>query len=70
RALWSLGLSLGGVVLFLITLMVVPLIGGELEAKIGMYLFKVVLGFIAASLVLPLTTVDLWLGHASRVSSK
>ena len=70
RALWSLSLSLGGVVLFLIILMVVPLIGGELEAKIGMYLFKAVLGFIAASLVLPLATVDLWLGHASRVSSK
>ena len=50
--------------------MIVPLIGGELEAKIGMYLFKAALGFIAASLVLTLATVDLWLGHASRVSSK
>ena len=70
RALWSLGLSLGGVALLLFTLMIVPLIGGGLEAKIGMYLFKAALGFFAASLVLPLVTVDLWLGHASRISSK
>ena len=70
RALWSLGLSLGGVVLLLLTLMIVPLIGGGLEAKIGMYLFKVALGLIAASLVCPLVTIDLWLGHANQVSSK
>ena len=69
-ALWSLGFSLGGVALLLLTLMIVPLIGGGLEAKIGMYLFKAALGFTAASLVLPLVTVDLWLGDASRISSK
>ena len=67
RALWSVGLSMGGVLLFLGTLLVVPLIGGGLEAQIGLYLFKALLGFVAAALVLPLATIDLWLGRAARV---
>jgi len=70
RALWSIGLSLGGVFLFLLTLMVVPLIEGGLEGQIGLYLFKVALGFVAASLILPLVIVDLWLGKANQVASK
>ena len=70
RALWSIGLSLGGIFLFLLTLMIVPLIEGGLEAQIGLYLFKAALGFVAASLVLPLATLDLWLGQANLVSSK
>ena len=50
------------------TLLFVPLIEGGSEAKVGLYLFKVFLGFIAAALILPLTTVDLWLGRADDVS--
>jgi hypothetical protein len=67
RALWSVGMSMGGVFLFLGTLLVVPLIGGGLEAQIGLYLFKALLGFVAAALILPLATIDLWLGRAASV---
>ena len=67
RALWSIGFSLGGISLFLATLLSVPLMGGGLEAQIGLYLFKALLGFIAAALVLPLAIIDLWLGRASSV---
>ena len=67
RALLSVGLSLGGVFLFLLTLLFVPLIQGGLEAQIGLYLFKALLGFVAAALVLPLAIIDLWLGRANSV---
>ena len=67
RALVSVGLSLGGVFLFLLTLLFVPLIQGGLEAQIGLYLFKALLGFVAAALVLPLAIIDLWLGRATCV---
>ena len=67
RALWSIGFSLGGISLFLATLLLVPLMGGGLEAQIGLYLFKALLGFVAAALVLPLAIIDLWLGRASSV---
>ena len=68
RSLWSIGLSMGGVFIFLTTLLMVPLIGGGLEAQIGLYLFKAMLGFVAAALVLPLVVIDLWLGRAVSVS--
>jgi len=67
RSLWSIGLSMGGVFLFLATILIVPLIGGGLEAQIGLYLFKALLGFVAAALVLPLAIIDLWLGRAASV---
>jgi hypothetical protein len=67
RALWSIGFSLGGISLFLATLLLVPLIGGGLESQIGLYLFKALLGFVAAALVLPLAIIDLWLGRANSV---
>jgi hypothetical protein len=67
RALWCVGLSLGGAAHVLATLLLVPLIGGGLEAQIGLYLFKGLLGFVAAALVLPLAIIDLWLGRASSV---
>ena len=67
RALRSIGFSLGGILLFLATLLLVPLMGGGLEARIGLYLFKALLGFVAAALVLPLAIIDLWLGRAAGV---
>ena len=67
RSLWSIGLSMGGVFLFLTTILIVPLIGDGLEAQIGLYLFKALLGFVAAALVLPLAIIDLWLGRAVSV---
>ncbi len=67
RSLWSIGLSMGGVFIFLTTLLMVPLIGGGLEAQIGLYLIKAMLGFVAAALVLPLVVIDLWLGRAVSV---
>ena len=64
RALWSLGLGFSGLVVYLLCLLVVPLIEGEVQAVVGMYVFKAFLGFAAAALVLPLAVMDLWLGRA------
>ena len=64
RALWSLSLGFGGLAVYLLGLMVVPLIEGEVQAVVGMYVFKVFLGFAAAALILPLVVMDLWLGRA------
>mgnify|MGYP001181229408 CR=1 FL=1 len=64
RALWSAGLGLGGLMVYLLCLLVVPLIEGEMQAVLGMYVFKVFLGFAAAALILPLVVMDLWLGRA------
>lgn len=65
RALWSIGLGLGGVFLWGGTLLLVSLLAEGTQATIGMYLVKIWLGFIAASLVLPLGWIDLWLGEAT-----
>ena len=65
RALWSIGLGLGGVFLWGATLLLMSLLAGGTQATIGMYLVKIWLGFIAASLVLPLGWIDLWLGEAT-----
>ena len=64
RALWSVSLGFGGLAVYLLGLMVVPLIEGEVQAVVGMYVFKVFLGFAAAALILPLVVMDLWLGRA------
>mgnify|MGYP001185532206 CR=1 FL=1 len=64
RALWSVSLGFGGLTVYLLCLMVVPLIEGEVQAVVGMYVFKVFLGFAAAALILPLVVMDLWLGRA------
>ena len=64
RALWSVSLGFGGLAVYLLGLMVVPLIEGEVQAVVGMYMFKVFLGFAAAALILPLVVMDLWLGRA------
>jgi len=65
RSLWSLGLGVGGLVLIFLTLLFVPLIQGELQATIGMYIFKLFIWFTAAALILPLAVLDLWIGKAS-----
>ena len=65
RSLWSLGLGVGGLVLIVLTLLFVPLIQGELQSTIGMYIFKLFIWFTAAALVLPLGVLDLWIGKAS-----
>ena len=67
RALWSLGLGFSGLVVYLLCLLVVPLIEGEVQAVVGMYVFKAFLGFAAAALVLPLAVMDLWLGRAEAI---
>ena len=64
RALWSAGLGFGGLTLYLLCLLVVPLIEGGVQAVLGMYVFKAFLGFTAAALILPLVVMDLWLGRA------
>ena len=64
RALWSAGLGFGGLMVYLLCLLVVPLIEGEVQAVLGMYVFKAFLGFTAAALILPLVVMDLWLGRA------
>ena len=65
RALWGLGLGVGGLLLVALTFLFVPLIQGELQATIGMYLFKLFIWFTAAALVIPLGVMDLWLGKAA-----
>ena len=65
RALWGLGLGVGGLLLMVLTLLFVPLLQGELQAMIGMYLFKLFIWFTAAGLVIPLGVMDLWLGKAA-----
>ena len=65
RALWGLGLGGGGLLLIVLTLLFVLLFQGELQAMIGMYIFKLFIWFTAAALVLPLGVLDLWLGKAS-----
>jgi hypothetical protein len=65
RALWGLGLGVGGLLLIVLTLLFVPLLQGELQATIGMYLFKLFIWFTAAALVIPLGVMDLWLGKAA-----
>ncbi|HCE05715.1 MAG TPA: hypothetical protein DEQ62_05225 [Verrucomicrobiales bacterium] len=64
RALWSAGLGFGGLIVYLLCLLVVPLIEGEVQAVLGMYVFKAFLGFTAAALIFPLVVIDLWLGRA------
>lgn len=64
RALWSLGLGFSGLLVYLLCLLIVPLIEGEVQAVVGMYVFKAFLGFTAAALVLPMAVMDLWLGRA------
>jgi hypothetical protein len=66
RALWGLGLGVGGLLLIVLTLLFVPLLSGELQAMIGMYIFKLFIWFTAAALVIPLGVLDLWLGKASH----
>jgi hypothetical protein len=66
RALWGLGFGLGGLLLIVLTLLFTPLIQGELQATIGMYIFKLFIWFTAAALVIPLGVMDLWLGKASH----
>ena len=65
RALWGLGFGMGGLLLIVLTLLFAPLIQGELQATIGMYIFKLFIWFTAAALVIPLGVMDLWLGKAS-----
>ena len=65
RALWGLGFGMGGLLLIVLTLLFAPLIQGELQATIGMYVFKLFIWFTAAALVIPLGVMDLWLGKAS-----
>ena len=65
RALWGLGLGVGGLLLVALTFLFVPLIQGGLQATIGMYLFKLFVWFTAAALVIPLGVMDLWLGKAA-----
>ena len=65
RALWSLGLAVGGVFLWGGTVLVVSLLEGGMQSTIGMYIFKAWLGFVAAALMLPLGVMDLWLGQAA-----
>ena len=65
RALWGLGLGVGGLLLVALTFLFVPLIQGGLQATIGMYLFKLFIWFTAAALVIPLGVMDLWLGKAA-----
>jgi len=65
RALWGLGFGMGGLLLIVLTLLFAPLIQGELQATIGMYIFKLFIWFTAAALVIPLGVMDLWLGRAS-----
>ena len=64
RALWSAGLGFGGLMVYLLCLLIVSLIEGEVQAVLGMYVFKAFLGFTAAALILPLVVMDLWLGRA------
>ena len=66
RALWGLGFGMGGLLLIVLTLLFTPLIQGELQATIGMYIFKLFIWFTAAALVIPLGVMDLWLGKASH----
>lgn len=65
RALWGLGFGMGGLLMIVLTLLFAPLIQGELQATIGMYIFKLFIWFTAAALVIPLGVMDLWLGRAS-----
>ena len=65
RALWGLGLGVGGLLLIVLTLLFIPLLQGEVQAMIWMYIFKLFIWFTAAALVLPLGLLDLWLGKAS-----
>ena len=65
RALWGLGLGVGGLLLIVLTLLFAPLFQGELQATIGMYLFKLFIWFTAAALVIPLGVMDFWLGKAA-----
>ncbi len=70
RAIWAVGLGFGGLMVYCLCLLIVPLIEGGVQADIGMYVFKAFLGFAAAAMVLPLVTVDLWLGSAASTRSK
>tara|TARA_B100001971_G_scaffold169849_1_gene161752 strand:- start:2493 stop:3731 length:1239 start_codon:yes stop_codon:yes gene_type:complete len=65
RALLGLYLGLGGLLLILLTLLFVPLIQGDVQAILGMYIFKLFIWFTSAALVFPLGVMDLWLGKAS-----
>ena len=65
RALITLTCGAGGLVLIGLTLLIVPLIDGGMQATIGMYVFKFFLWFTAAAMVVPLGVMDLWLGKAS-----
>ena len=65
RALWGLGLGVGGLLLIVLTLLFIPLLQGEVQAMIWMYIFKLFIWITSAALVIPLGVLDLWLGKAS-----
>jgi len=62
RARWSLGLGLGGFVLYGLAILLSALLADGMQQNMIVYIFKIWLWFGAAALVLPLALADLWLG--------
>ncbi len=62
RARWSLGLGLGGFVVYGAATLLSALLAEGIQHNVGMYVFKLWLWFAAAAGVLPVALADLWLG--------